>query len=240
MFQHGLERKRHALALVVAVLLSTMFSVSQISCQTPAPEPEPEPAPMPETPSTPAPVPTPAPEPDPIPEPSPAPEPDPTPEPERLWLADGIIGADEYPSHASYGDFEIFWDSDDQYVYIGLRAKTDGFVAVGIQPGSRMKNADMVFGFVSDGETTVLDMFSTGDFGPHPPDTDLGGSDDILDYGGGEEEGFTTIEFQRALDTGDEYDLPLSEGTHQIIWGYGRNDSVSMRHSSRGYGEIEL
>jgi hypothetical protein len=236
-------RKRTSILLVGGtILLSIVFSISLISCQAPAPTPEPTPEPEPVPTPTPEPVPepTPAPEPTPTPEPPLPPAPEPQPEPERQWLADGVIGTDEYLGEMSYGNYEIYWDSDDQYVYIGLRARTDGFVAVGIQPGSRMKDADMIFGFVSNGEATVFDMFSTGDFGPHPPDTELGGTDDILDFGGSEEDGFTTIEFQRALDTGDEYDLPLSKGTHQIIWSYGQNDSVSMKHSTRGYGEIQL
>ena len=140
----------------------------------------------------------------------------------------------------SYGKYEIYWASDEQYVYIAIRAETTGWVAIGIQPGSRMKNADMVLGFVSEGETTVLDLFSGGDFGPHSPDTELGGSDDILASGGSEQDGYTTIEFKRLLNTGDEYDIPLAKGTHKIIWGYGRDDTVDRKHSNRGYGEIQI
>ena len=109
-----------------------------------------------------------------------------------------------------------------------------------VQPGSRMKNADMIFGYVEDGETSLFDLFSTGDFGPHSPDAELGGTDDIIEFAGKEENGFTTIEFKRLLDTGDDYDLPLSKGEHQIIWGYGQNDSPSQKHANRGYGEIQL
>ena len=121
-----------------------------------------------------------------------------------------------------------------------MRARASGFVAVGIQPGSRMKNADMVFGFVKDGEVSIFDMFSTGDFGPHPLDTELGGTDDIADFGGKEDGGFTTIEFKRRLITGDEYDNPLSAGKNKIIWSYGSTDSPTLRHSQRGYGELTL
>jgi len=121
-----------------------------------------------------------------------------------------------------------------------MKAKTGGYVSVAVQPGSRMKDADMVLGFVKDGETTVYDLFSTGDFGPHPPDTNLGGTDDILEFAGKEEGGFTTIEFKRAMDTGDKYDKPLVRGANKIIWAYGSSDSLSGRHSNRGYGEFTL
>lgn len=172
--------------------------------------------------------------------PTPTPTSGPPPKPADVWSADGVITAEEYPGEMQYGDYEIHWASDEQYVYIGISAKTSGWVAVGFQPGRRMKDADMVFGFVEDGETTVYDLFSTGDFGPHPLDTELGGTDDILKFGGSEEEGVTTIEFKRALDTGDEYDKPLSQGINKIIWAYGSDDKLALKHARRGYGELNL
>jgi len=162
------------------------------------------------------------------------------PKPADVWSADGVITMREYSGNIREGKYLISWWSDTQYVYIGIRVETSGWVAVGIQPGSKMKDADMVFGFVEDGRVEIYDLFSTGDFGPHPADTELGGTDDILEFGGSEVEGFTTIEFKRALDTGDEFDIPLSQGVNRIIWAYGSGDGLAARHSNRGYGEINL
>jgi PKD repeat protein len=156
------------------------------------------------------------------------------------WLPDGVIDAGEYTKTNAYGDYEIYWRSDGEYIYIGMKAKTSGWVALGIQPGSRMKDADMVFGFVKGGQATVYDLFSTGDFGPHPPDTELGGTADIAEYGGKEQDGYTIIEFKRDLNTGDDYDNPLSSGVNKIIWAYGASDDLTLQHSTRGYGEIDL
>lgn len=225
------ERKPRYLLLVSSVIAGALLiSTLALSCQTPGPVEPPPPEPEP------------TPEPSPEPELPPAPEPSPEPAPELTgqWSADGVIQSNEYLGEMAYGDFEIYWVSDEQHIYVGLRAETTGWVAVGIQPGSRMKDADMVMGLVSGGETTILDMFSTGDFGPHSPDTELGGTDDILEFGGSEEGSYTTIEFKRLLDTGDQFDLPLSSGTHQIIWAYGATDSESQRHATRGYGEIQI
>ena len=169
-----------------------------------------------------------------------APTSKPTQPPTEQWAADGEIKTGEYYGFNAYDDYEIYWRSDEQYVYIGLKANTNGWVAVAIQPGSRMKDADMLLGFIENGETTVHDQFSTGNFGPHLPDTELGGTEDILEYGGNEESGFTIIEFKRALDTGDKYDMPLSEGINKIIWAFGSSDNPALKHSARGYGEIEL
>ena len=176
------------------------------------------------------------------PEPAPTPTPAPTPAPPLVeeWSADGIIKAGEYYGAENYGDFEIHWRSDEQNIYIGMKAKTNGWVAVAFQPGSRMKNADMVLGLVKSGETTVLDLFSTGDFGPHPPDDELGGAHNILEFGGSEDSEFTIVEFKRALNTGDDYDLAVSSGENKIIWSYGSSDDMAQKHTKRGYGVITL
>ncbi len=156
------------------------------------------------------------------------------------WSADGIISDGEYTKVAAYGDYEIHWTSDGNYIYIGMKAKTSGWLAVGTQPGTTMKDADMVLGFVSDGKATVYDLYSTGDFGPHPPDTELGGTNDILEFGGKEMGGYTTIEFKRLLDTGDKYDRPFSVGSNKIIWSYGSDDQLTIKHVNRGIGELDL
>ncbi|UCD54322.1 MAG: carboxypeptidase regulatory-like domain-containing protein [Dehalococcoidia bacterium] len=165
---------------------------------------------------------------------------EPQPTPTERWTADGVFGEREYLGEMSYDNYEIRWLADDQYVYIGMKAKTTGWVAVGIKPTLAMKDADTILGFVKDGETTVFDQFSTGATGPHISDTELGGSNDILDLGGSEEGGYTTIEFKRALNTGDEYDNELSPGTNKIIWSYGSTDDLGRKHIARGYGEITL
>jgi len=159
---------------------------------------------------------------------------------EVKWVADGVLGDTEYLGEMSYGNYEIRWLSDDQYIYIGIRAKTTGWVAIGFEPTTMMKDADMVFGFVQGGEVVISDQFSTGTFGPHSPDTELGGTDDIIESGGKEQGGFTTIEFKRTLDTGDQYDKVLAEGVIKIIWAYGSSNSLAVKHSTKGYGEINL
>ena len=171
---------------------------------------------------------------------APAPTQTPTPTLTEEWLADGIIKVREYHGSNNYGDYTIHWRSDEQYIYIGMTARTDGWVAMAVQPGSRMKGADIILGFVKDGAVEVRDMYSTGNFGPHLADLELGGTDDILEFGGREEGGFTTIEFKRELVIKDKYDISIQKGVNKIIWAYGSSDSLTARHSTRGYGEINL
>ena len=93
---------------------------------------------------------------------------------------------------------------------------------------------------MTDGKLSIADMFSTGEFGPHPPDTQLSGTDDILASGGKVDNGYTTIEFKRKLNTGDKFDKPLIMGINKIIWAYSNEPVLTIKHSSRGSGEIEL
>jgi hypothetical protein len=125
---------------------------------------------------------------------------------------------------------------------MGLAGRAEGFVAIGFEPTQAMKDADMVMGWVSRGEATVLDLYSTGVYGPHPPDEELGGADDILEAGGREADGWTVIEFKRKMDTGDRFDRTLNPGqTVDIIWSMSSTDSLDIRHNvGRGEARISL
>ncbi len=154
------------------------------------------------------------------------------------FIADGIIQPGEYTANYTYNDYQIYWTNDDKYVYIAMKARTNGFVAVGIQPSTTMLDADIILGFVKDDKAQVYDMYSTGAFGPHPQDTELGGFYNIIDPAGTDDDQYTTIEFKRLLDTGDKYDRVLTKGVNKIIWAYGPNKDPNLKHSNRGYGEI--
>ena len=217
-----------ALARILIVGLFLMWLLVTgpgISCQSPAPATSPVPPQEPAPPETSPGLPQ---------------APDPGVPPSENWSADGMIDSQEYLSEMSYGDYEIYWVSDAQYIYVAMKARTTGWVALGIQPGSKMKDADIILGFVKDGEVAIFDLFSTGDFGPHPADTEIGGTFDIADSGGKEEDGYTVIEFKRALDTGDQRDNKLTGGKNGIIWSYGSVDEFTTKHINRGYGEITL
>jgi hypothetical protein len=142
----------------------------------------------------------------------------------------------EYDHTASLGDgpYTLSWTVAGDTAWFGIQATTMGWVALGIDPESAMNGADMVFGWVSGGKATVLDQYSTGMFGPHPDDTSLGGTTDILCSGGSEQAGTTTIKFSRKRVMGDAYDKPVpASGNLKIIWATGNADGVSP-HARKG------
>lgn len=157
---------------------------------------------------------------------------------------DGTIAAGEYGNRLSFaaGDFLLYWEVAGDTVHFGIQARAEGWVCLGIEPTQAMAEADMVFGWVeAGGKAGALDCYSTGLFGPHPPDEELGGGHHILSFAGSEQGGITTFEFSRALETGDAYDKALSqEEEHKIIWASGDSDNYLDPHNRRGSATISL
>jgi hypothetical protein len=138
---------------------------------------------------------------------------------------------------------EFHWMNDGENLYAALAAQTSGWVSVGFDPENQMQGANFIFGYVQDGTPVVQDMFGTKPKGrgSHPPDEQLGGTDDILEFAGSEQGDLTVIEFRIPLDSGDEFDKPLSAGTtHTVILARGRSDDSDSRHAAEGQAEITL
>jgi len=158
-------------------------------------------------------------------------------------LIDGVIDEGEYDQSLNWpsDDYQLFWRYEDDKVVIGMKAKTLGWVSFGISsPGkNKMDQADIMIGYVDNaGETKMFDMFSTSPIGPHPDDVSLGGTNDISVFTGLEIDGYTTIEFQRRMITGDKYDLPFPDsGSIKYIIGYGSKDDIMTPHIMRGSGD---
>jgi len=163
---------------------------------------------------------------------------------EEKWKLDGVVEENEYVHSLEVADgrYLVHWRNDDEYLYMALEGQTDGWVSIGFEPSVSMKDADMVFGWVRDGEATVLDLYSTGPTGPHPTDEELGGTNDVLEYGGSEKDGYTVVEFKRNLDTQDKYDKTFARGqTIKIIWAFADVDELETKHNiARGSGELTL
>jgi hypothetical protein len=155
---------------------------------------------------------------------------------------DGVVKLGEYDHSTVLGDglYTLSWTFAGDMAWFGIRATTTGWVALGIDPEIAMNGADMVFGWVSGGKATVLDQYATGMFGPHPDDTSVGGTTDILSSGGSEQAGTTTIEFSRKRVTGDAYDKPVpASGNLKIVWAIGNADGISP-HAAKGSATIDI
>ncbi|WOF16743.1 hypothetical protein F1737_08590 [Methanoplanus sp. FWC-SCC4] len=150
------------------------------------------------------------------------------------YKTDGIISEGEYSNHKtlSEGLFDLYWTASGDTFYAGITGKSTGWVAIGFEPSSNMKDADIILGGVKSDGAYIYDMYSTGNFGPHPPDTELQGINNINNYEGTEKSGETTIEFSRKLNTGDPFDKVIKPGSGQkIIWALADSDEPSFKHN---------
>lgn len=152
--------------------------------------------------------------------------------------ADGAVTAGEYANSVSLADggFVLHWTVKGRNLFMAVDSEAPGWVSVGFDPVSVMDQADMIFGLVGpDGSTKAVDAFSTGVFGPHPADTSLGGSDDILKFAGRRKDGRVVFEFVRRLDTGDNFDKPiLRDGSLKLIWAWGEDLDFNSHHVRAG------
>ncbi len=156
---------------------------------------------------------------------------------------DGVVTPGEYNGSKEFGggSFTVHWKVSADTLHIAMAGETDGWISIGLDPSDGMEDADMIIGWVDASGPHILDEFSTGKTGPHKPDTELGGTSDILEYGGTESGGVTTIEFTRKLVTGDEYDNDFpSTGRIDIIWALGTTDEPEQIHGVLGNGTLEV
>jgi len=156
------------------------------------------------------------------------------------WKPDGVIADNEYAKMQQFGELTVYSRIDGDKVRMALKAKTNGYLAIGFEPSERMKDADVILGFVKDGKASVADMFSTGPTGPHPPDEQQGGKNDVSVFGGSNKDGVTIIEFERKLDTGDSRDKVIKSGDNKIIWAISEDAAFSGKHAKRGGGVLKL
>jgi len=171
------------------------------------------------------------------------PPPPPPPPPPKNSTIDGIVTVGEYDDDVSFagGSFVVYWTVNGTNITLAMVGRAEGYVSIGFEPTRYMKDADMIFGWVEANGVMVTDAYCTGDFGPHPRDTDLGGSYDILTFNGTQVNGITTIEFVRKLDTGDQCDKPIpAEGSLDILWAISDSDDPESTHTERGAGTLFL
>ncbi len=134
-------------------------------------------------------------------------------------------------SSVTAGDFTLNWTVEEKNATFTLEAPTTGWVAVGFNPTRMMQDANFIIGYVENGEAAIRDDFGNY-FTSHDADHNLGGSDDILDFHGTESEGTTSLTFTIPLDSGDEYDQPLTPGEDlNLIFAYGNSDDFHSIHS---------
>lgn len=134
------------------------------------------------------------------------------------------------------------WRSDGTNLDVRVFAPTTGWVAVGFNPSSMMKDANFIIGYVAGNDVFISDEFGSTQTS-HTPDADLGGSDNVFNKEGTQTGNGTRITFSIPLNSGDSYDQVLVPGqTYKIILAYGPDgaDDFTTKHALRASVDIKI
>jgi len=149
-----------------------------------------------------------------------------------LPMVDGTVQAGEY-AHALQDEgtgMRLTWTVDGERIFVGLHSPGHGWLALGLAPdGPMMRGADILMGYVTGGKAVLEDQYGDSPVS-HARDVDDGGSEDVDDFAGSEDEGGTTLEWVRPLQTGDELDKPLVAGEMFIQLAYAEQDDWTSYH----------
>ncbi len=133
------------------------------------------------------------------------------------------------------------WKIDGDKLAVKMAAETDGWVGIGFNPSSKMKDANFVLGYVKKGKAKIKDEYGDSERS-HKSDKKLGGSTDAVLVNGTEEGGITTIEFTLPLNSGDKNDGVIDPNGDTIVllaYGAGR-DSFKSKHKYRSTIKVNL
>ncbi len=148
-----------------------------------------------------------------------------------LLISTPAISA-EYQHSLDIETMNFSWSVDSDKLAVKLSAKTDSWVAIGFNPTNKMKNADIIIGYVKKGKVTIKDEFGVTAT-THKSDEKIGGTDNVTVIGGSEEGGVTTIEFSIPLNSGDEKDTVIDPNADTVvIFAHSKDrDSFRIKHS---------
>ncbi len=140
-------------------------------------------------------------------------------------------------------EMTLGWRVVDENLEVVVSAPTTGWIAVGFDPGRRMKDANIIIGYVKAGAAVVRDDYGVTQTG-HRADIGLdGGSADVFNIDGSEADGRTELRYTIPLDSGDKYDRALEPGQkYKVILAHGRAgaDTFGAYHAFRTSIEVTL
>lgn len=151
-----------------------------------------------------------------------------------VFSAFATAGAADYQHSLQVKKMTFNWSVNGDQLAVKLTAPTKGWVAVGFNPTQKMKDANIIIGYVKKGKVKILDEFGTAAT-QHKSDAKTGGADNVTIVGGSEEGDTTSIEFSIPLDSGDAKDSVIDPNADTVvILGYGpERDSFKVKHKFR-------
>jgi hypothetical protein len=134
-------------------------------------------------------------------------------------------------SSLSVHDMQLSWRFDEELVYFQLGAPTNGWLGIGFAPtpgrgAGAVGGADVVAGYVTDGEVVMRDDYGCESYA-HCADVSFGGTDDLVEVSGEEVPGWTELRFAIPRESLEPFDVEINPNTTMdVVLGYGFLDRL--------------
>lgn len=154
----------------------------------------------------------------------------------------GVIAAGEYAHslHDKATGMELSWSIVGKKIYFGLQSPGKGWLALGLAgEGPAMKGAEIMMGFVKNGQAYMQDEFGNTPY-THEPVTEAGGTADLIKFAGSEDAQGTTLEFARPLNPGGIDQKVIVPGVMTIMLAYADKDDWTTYHRQRSEIKLDL
>ncbi|KAI6652253.1 DBH-like monooxygenase protein 1 precursor [Oopsacas minuta] len=152
-----------------------------------------------------------------------------------LLVVESSDGALNYEFSTSlHAKYNLYWNRPaDGKICMAVQVETLGWVGLGFSPNGGMIDSDIMMAWVIDGQVTLTDRYAVSE---SLPELDLQQDFELIE--GYEEDGKTTIEFCRKLETCDEdyRDRNIVAGTTKVVFSWNNNDPNPnpLQHGTRG------
>lgn len=134
----------------------------------------------------------------------------------------------------------VSWYFDDTNIHFKMSAPTTGWVTVGFNETTEIKNAYLLMGHVTDGKANVVEHFTQSP-GNYTPIENLGSPLQVRNVSGQENKGNTTINFTLPIDRPTAYQKELVQGKqYQMILAYSLEDDFQHHSIMRTSVDIQL
>ncbi len=132
------------------------------------------------------------------------------------------------------------WRFEGESLVIHVTSPGKGWIGVGFDPRSLMREADFILMYVSDGQVVAADQYGS-QLTNHERDTALGGTDNVTVVGGSETASGTEVTFSIPVNSGDQYDKVLTPGgEHAVLLAYSDADDFETQHTPKARTKIKL
>lgn len=157
-----------------------------------------------------------------------------------LLTSVSLVLAADYQHSIDLKKLQLSWSVEGDMLKVQVSGQTEGWVAVGFNATSQMKDANIIIGQVRRGRVKISDEFGSSRIG-HKSDRRLKGKNNLKDTAGSEENGVTTIRFTIPLNSGDRYDGVIKpDGNSRVIVATGTRDSFRLGHNFQATLDVNL